>query len=111
MTSAPATIRCASLLSLSLAASRVRSVTGGQNTGVDYKRLIEQFGTQELTEELLARMERLSGRPLHRFLRRGLFFSHRSLGELLDAVEKGEPFYLYTGTASPPLSSARSLRS
>lgn len=33
----------------------------------------------------------------HRFLRRGLFFSHRDLGLLLDAVERGEPFFLYTG--------------
>ena len=42
-------------------------------------------------------MERLTGRRAHRFLRRGLFFSHRDLTALLDAYERGEPFYLYTG--------------
>lgn len=42
-------------------------------------------------------MERLTGRRAHRFLRRGIFFSHRDLTELLDAYERKEPFYLYTG--------------
>eukprot|EP00920_Eleutheroschizon_duboscqi_P037821 GHVT01090565.1.p1 GENE.GHVT01090565.1~~GHVT01090565.1.p1 ORF type:complete len:160 (+),score=47.12 GHVT01090565.1:402-881(+) len=42
-------------------------------------------------------MERLSGARAHRFLRRGLFFSHRDLDQLLGAYEGGRPFYLYTG--------------
>eukprot|EP00953_Heterococcus_sp_UTEX-ZZ885_P039034 20024-Heterococcus_DN1.PRE.5 len=33
----------------------------------------------------------------HRFLRRGVFFSHRDLNLLLDMYERGEKFYLYTG--------------
>lgn len=33
----------------------------------------------------------------HRFLRRKIFFSHRSMHELLNDYEKGQPFYLYTG--------------
>ncbi|KAJ2880356.1 tryptophan--tRNA ligase [Coemansia aciculifera] len=31
------------------------------------------------------------------FLRRGIFFSHRELGVILDRHEQGKPFYLYTG--------------
>jgi tryptophanyl-tRNA synthetase len=42
-------------------------------------------------------MEKLTGRPVHRFLRRGLFFSHRDLSMILDLYEQGKPFFLYTG--------------
>lgn len=65
--------------------------------GVDYEKLIDQFGCEAITDEQIARIERLTGKPAHRFLRRGLFFSHRDLNELLDAYERGEPFYIYTG--------------
>jgi tryptophanyl-tRNA synthetase len=65
--------------------------------GIDYDKLIVSFGCLRITEDLVARVERLTGRRAHRFLRRGLFFSHRDLGELLHAYERGEPFYLYTG--------------
>jgi hypothetical protein len=40
-------------------------------------------------QDLVSRVERLTGRRCHRFLRRGLFFSHRDLGQLLDFYEKG----------------------
>jgi hypothetical protein len=65
--------------------------------GIDYDKLIRDFGCSYITENLIARVERLTGRRAHRFLRRGLFFSHRDLTELLDAYERGEKFYLYTG--------------
>jgi len=65
--------------------------------GVDYGKLIESFGCEAITPEQILRIERLTGKRPHRFLRRGLFFSHRDLNELLDAYEKGEPFYIYTG--------------
>jgi len=42
-------------------------------------------------------LERITGQKCHHWIRRGLFFSHRSLNDILDAVENGEPFYLYTG--------------
>jgi len=64
---------------------------------IDYDRLVEQFGSQRITDELLERMERVTGKPLHRFLRRGIFFSHRDLNAILDMYEKGQKFYLYTG--------------
>ena len=46
---------------------------------------------------MIERIERLTGRPAHRFLRRGLFFSHRDMNVILDKYEQGKPFYLYTG--------------
>jgi hypothetical protein len=64
---------------------------------IDYDRLIVKFGSQAIDSTLLERIERVTGRKPHRFLRRGLFFSHRDLHQLLDLYEKGEKFYLYTG--------------
>jgi tryptophanyl-tRNA synthetase len=64
---------------------------------VDYDRLREIFGTQELTAELLARIRRLAGGVLHPLLERGIYYTHRDLGALLDAFEGGRPFFLYSG--------------
>ncbi|KAL5205409.1 hypothetical protein ABZP36_033618 [Zizania latifolia] len=65
--------------------------------GIDYDKLVDQFGCQRLDDALVARVERLTARPPHCFLRRGLFFAHRDLNEILDLYERGERFYLYTG--------------
>lgn len=64
---------------------------------VDYDKLIRDFGCHPIDEALIARMEALTGKRAHHFLRRGIFFSHRDLHLLLDLYEKGKPFYLYTG--------------
>ncbi len=65
--------------------------------GVDYDKLIATFGSQAISEELIARVERVTGRRAHHWLRKGIFFSHRDLKEVLDLYEAGKPFYLYTG--------------
>ncbi len=73
-------------------------VTPYQVSGiVDYEKLIRDFGTEPLGEELLERLKRLAGGELHYMLRRKIFFTHRDLGWLLDQYEKGNSFYLYTG--------------
>jgi tryptophanyl-tRNA synthetase len=64
---------------------------------IDYTKLVSSFGSQLINEDLIARVERLTNRRAHRFLRRGLFFSHRDLKNLLDMYEAGKRFYLYTG--------------
>lgn len=64
---------------------------------IDYDKIITQFGCERISPELIARVERATGRRAHRFLRRGLFFSHRDLSWILDLYEAGRPFYLYTG--------------
>jgi len=69
----------------------------GHQIGIDYDRLIGQFGTRPIDNALLERFKALTGREPHRFLRRGVFFSHRDLASILDRYEKGKPFYLYTG--------------
>jgi len=63
---------------------------------IDYERLIREFGTQPLTDELLRRIAKHTG-ELHLQLRRKIFFSHRDLDTVLDLYEKGVKFVLYTG--------------
>ncbi|RJS76628.1 tryptophan--tRNA ligase [Candidatus Bathyarchaeota archaeon] len=63
---------------------------------IDYSRLVEEFGTQPLTEDMLERIKKHTG-ELHLQLRRGLFFSHRDLDWILDMYEAGRRFVLYTG--------------
>eukprot|EP00271_Cylindrocystis_brebissonii_P016014 TRINITY_DN39141_c0_g1_i1.p1 TRINITY_DN39141_c0_g1~~TRINITY_DN39141_c0_g1_i1.p1 ORF type:complete len:404 (-),score=74.54 TRINITY_DN39141_c0_g1_i1:131-1342(-) len=65
--------------------------------GIDYDKLIKQFGCNKLSETMVERVERLTGQPAHPFLKRGIFFAHRDFELILDAYEKGEKFYLYTG--------------
>ncbi|KAK1444979.1 tryptophanyl-tRNA synthetase [Babesia gibsoni] len=75
-----------------------RSTTAGKAAAeLDYDKLIREFGCQKITQEQIDRLERLIKRPAHPYLRRGLFFSHRGLDQLLDAYEKGTPFFIYTG--------------
>ncbi|KAF7845028.1 tryptophan--tRNA ligase, cytoplasmic [Senna tora] len=64
---------------------------------IDYDKLIDRFGCQRLDQSHIQRVERLTSRPAHVFLRRGVFFAHRDFNEILDAYERGEKFYLYTG--------------
>ncbi|KAH8066906.1 hypothetical protein JL721_7896 [Aureococcus anophagefferens] len=67
---------------------------------IDYDKLIDKFGSTLLTPSLLDRLGTLArkrGMKLHRFLRRGIFFSHRDLEKILTAAETGQGLYLYTG--------------
>ena len=73
------------------------SVVDGQVVAIDYNKLISSFGTKEIDQGLLDRLEKLTGQQPHPFLRRGLFFSHRELNLILDKYEKGKSFYIYTG--------------
>lgn len=63
---------------------------------VDYDKLIQQFGTQRLTQGL---KERIAGHAgfMHVQLRRDVFFSHRDLDWWIGEYEAGRPVGLYTG--------------
>ncbi|XP_015279927.1 PREDICTED: tryptophan--tRNA ligase, cytoplasmic [Gekko japonicus] len=65
--------------------------------GVDYDKLIVRFGSSKIDKDLINRIERVTGQKPHHFLRRGIFFSHRDMHQILDAYENKKPFYLYTG--------------
>ncbi|KAG8375281.1 hypothetical protein BUALT_Bualt10G0084100 [Buddleja alternifolia] len=72
-------------------------VTAEKGGKIDYDKLIDKFGCQRLDQSLIDRVARLTRRPPHVFLRRGVFFAHRDFTDVLDAYERGERFYLYTG--------------
>ena len=63
---------------------------------IDYDRLIEVFGTQPISSEILEQFEKITG-EVHPMLNLHYFFSHRDLDFILRKVESGEKIYLYTG--------------
>ncbi len=63
---------------------------------VDYDKLIEQFGTQKITQDLKNQIKELAG-DLHVMLRRDVFFSHRDLDLILQDFRSGRGFFMYTG--------------
>lgn len=73
------------------------NVVSKSATGIDYDKLIKRFGSQKVDEELLARIEKVTGKPVHHMLKRGIFFSHRDMHQILTLYEQQKPFYLYTG--------------
>lgn len=73
------------------------TVSSKSDAGIDYDKLIKRFGSSKIDDELLARFEKITGKPPHHLLRRGIFFSHRDMHTILTMKEQGKPFYLYTG--------------
>jgi len=63
---------------------------------IDYNKLIKQFGTEKIDDNLLERIKQYT-KELHYFLKRKIFFSHRDLNWILNEYEKGNKFFLYTG--------------
>ena len=63
---------------------------------IDYDKLTKQFGTQKISNDLLSKLQKITGED-HFMLRRGVFFSHRDLNLILENYEKGQEFFLYTG--------------
>lgn len=69
---------------------------------MDYDKLVDLFGCERIDAALVHRISRLTFRPPHRFLRRGVFFAHRDLDRVLDLHEAGEKFYMFTGREPSP---------
>jgi tryptophanyl-tRNA synthetase len=63
---------------------------------IDYNKLIENFGTQIITPEILMKVKDLIG-EIHPMLKLQYFFSHRDFDWILSKYENGDKFYLYTG--------------
>ena len=53
------------------------TIEAADEFGIDYDKLIEQFGTRRIDQATLDRFEKLTGQKPHRYLRRGHFFSQR----------------------------------
>lgn len=73
------------------------NVVSKSEKGVDYDKLIKRFGSSKIDDALIDRFEKVTKVKAHRFLRRGIVFSHRDVDQLLNQFESGKPFYLYTG--------------
>ncbi|XP_044728069.1 tryptophan--tRNA ligase, cytoplasmic [Chrysoperla carnea] len=73
------------------------NVTSKSDKGIDYEKLIKRFGSSPIDTELLTRFEKVTGKPVHHLLRRGLVFSHRDMHTILNMHETGKKFFLYTG--------------
>jgi len=73
------------------------TVSTSNASGINYNKLIEKFGCFSLGEDLISKIERLTGKRAHIMLRRGFFFAQRDLSLILKRYEEGKPFYLYTG--------------
>ncbi|RAL01812.1 tryptophan--tRNA ligase WRS1 [Aspergillus ibericus CBS 121593] len=78
------------------------SVEGGRDengevVAINYEAICRKWNTSVIDDKLLERFEKVTGHKPHRWLRRGLFFSHRDFDRILTLYERGEPFFLYTG--------------
>ncbi|PWY86553.1 tryptophanyl-tRNA synthetase [Aspergillus sclerotioniger CBS 115572] len=78
------------------------SVDGGRDengevVAINYEAICRKWNTSVIDDKLLERFEKVTGHKPHRWLRRGLFFSHRDFDRILTLYERGEPFFLYTG--------------
>lgn len=60
----------------------------GKAKAIDYKKLVDEFGTSLVDDAILERFERVTGHKPHRFMRRQIVFSHRDLSNILDRYEK-----------------------
>ncbi|CAK7994480.1 Tryptophanyl-tRNA synthetase [uncultured virus] len=64
---------------------------------INYLAQIDHFGTSPVDTKLVERWERVTKMRAHRFIRRGIVFSHQDIDKILDDVESGKPVYVYTG--------------
>lgn len=66
-------------------------------SGIDYMKLIDKFGCDPITGNLIERFERVTCMKAHPWIRRGIFFSQKDFSIILDEYEKGHNIYIYTG--------------
>ena len=52
--------------------------------GVDYDKVVKDFGSTLIDSALIERFERITGKRPHPWLRRGIFYSHRDMNKILD---------------------------
>jgi len=64
---------------------------------VNYMKLVEEFGTDLIDDDLISRFRSVTGKEPHPWIKRGIFFSHRGLHDFLDSYEAGDPVFIYTG--------------
>lgn len=64
---------------------------------LNYDKIVREFGCKFISEELIKKMEEISGKKASHLIRRGIVFAHRDLDLLLTQIAEKKSFYLYTG--------------
>lgn len=67
----------------------VEAKDGGK---INYDKLIVDFGCSKMDTAMVSRVERLTGRPAHPFLRRNVFFAHRDSTKSSTRTKRGRNF-------------------
>ncbi|RVD90753.1 tryptophan-tRNA ligase [Tubulinosema ratisbonensis] len=67
-------------------------VSCNEETGVDYKKIINHFGCSPIEQNLLEEIKKQTNSELHELLRRKLVFAHRDFDKIIS-----KKFYIYTG--------------
>jgi tryptophanyl-tRNA synthetase len=73
------------------------NISSADDKGVDYDKLINIFGVKKIKKEDIQRLEAITKRPAHPWIRRGFFFCYRDFDKILETLERKETVYLYTG--------------
>ena len=63
----------------------------------NYNSLIEQFGLNLISTDLIKRLEEVIGHKAHYLLRREIFFAHQDFDKIIEAKAAGKEVYIYTG--------------
>lgn len=75
-------------------------VESNDKSGIDYSTVMETFGCQMITDDILTKMRTVTKQEqLHSFFENNIFFAHRDFDKLLDNCLKTNEnnFYIYTG--------------
>lgn len=63
----------------------------------NYDTLVKQFGLNKISNDLLKRLEEVTGQKPHYFLTREIFFAHQDFDKIIEAKAAGKEVYIYTG--------------
>lgn len=64
---------------------------------IQYEVFREKWGLKSIDQPLIDRIERITGKKVHFWIRRQIFYCHVDFDKFLDAYEAGRPCYLYSG--------------
>ncbi|ELP84212.1 tryptophanyl-tRNA synthetase, cytoplasmic, putative [Entamoeba invadens IP1] len=62
---------------------------------IDYTKVASTLQINTISSDHLSRLEKLSGKPLHQFLRRGFYYSEIDFEEVITALEQKKPVYVF----------------
>lgn len=63
-------------------------ISNTSNKEIDYEKLLNKFGCYPITEDIITKIEKLTGKPVHHLIKRGIFYAHRDFDMILNAFEK-----------------------